>query len=92
MNTTPSLPLTEYTGKYTDPLYGELEISLEGNKLVIDINHFEKATVEHWNYNTFRGMYQHDWDGHALAHFSLNTTGQVEKISLDGLEFTKVKK
>jgi CubicO group peptidase (beta-lactamase class C family) len=92
MNTTPPLALSEYTGKYSDPLYGELELTLHGNQLVIDINHFEKATVEHWHYNTFRGMYQNDWDGHALVNFTLNATGQVQKINLDGMEFTKVKK
>jgi hypothetical protein len=91
LNTSPSLPLQEYTGKYSDPLYGDLEITLQDNKLVIDINHYEKATVEHWHYNTFRGMYQHDWDGHALANFTLNTKGEVQKINLDGMEFSKVK-
>lgn len=92
MNTTPPLALKEYAGKYSDPLYGDLEINLNGNQLVIDINHFEKATVEHWHYNTFRGMYQHDWDGHALANFTLNSKGEVSKVNLDGMEFTKEKK
>lgn len=90
--TSPSFPLDAYTGKYSDPLYGELEITLNGTQLMIDINHFEKATVRHWHYDTFRGMYQHDWDGPATATFSVNTKGELVKVNLDGMDFTKEKK
>ena len=91
MNTTPSLPLADYAGKYSDPLYGELTIELKDGKLEVDINHFESATLVHWHLNTFRGSYKKDWYGKALATFSFNGNGKIEKINLDGMEFSKTK-
>ncbi|MBS1487083.1 MAG: serine hydrolase [Bacteroidetes bacterium] len=91
LNTTPSLPLADYAGKYSDPLYGELTIELKDGKLEVDINHFESATLVHWHLNTFRGSYKKDWYGKALATFSFNGNGKIEKINLDGMEFSKTK-
>lgn len=91
LNTTPSLPLVDYAGKYTDPLYGEVEITLSDNNLNVDINHFVKASLQHWHYNTFRGPYEHDWNGKALANFILDVNGKVQKVNLDGMDFTRVK-
>ena len=91
LNTSPSLPLAEYAGKYSDPLYGELEITVSENSLQVNINHFEKATLQHWHYNTFRGPYEKDWYGKAIANFILDSSGKVQKVDFEGMEFAKAK-
>ena len=88
-NTNPSRSLEEYAGKYTSPLYGELEITLADKKLLFNTNNFLKATLTHWHYDTFRGMFDKDWYGNALASFSLNATGKIEKVNFEGKEFVK---
>jgi len=88
-NTKPSLALTDYAGTYVDPLYGEMEIKVEGDKLVCTINNFIKAKLAHWNYDTFRGPYEKEWYGNALARFTLNASGKVEGINFEGLGFKK---
>ena len=90
-NTSPTLSLEQYAGKYTDPLYGELEVKAENKKLLISLNNYQKATLEHWHYDTFRGEYDKAWNGTALAQFSLNASGQLDKINFDGIEFKKQK-
>ena len=91
-NTTSSLPVEQYAGKYTDPLYGELEVTVQNKKLLININNNrQKATLDHWHYDTFRGEYDKAWNGIALAQFSLNATGKIEKINFDGIEFKRQK-
>ncbi len=90
-NTTPSLPLADYAGKYADPLYGEVEITVSGNTLNVDINHFVKASLQHWHYNTFRGPFEKDWNGKALANFILDVNGKVQKVNLEGMDFAKAK-
>ncbi|MBS1489765.1 MAG: serine hydrolase [Bacteroidetes bacterium] len=90
-NTTPSLALAEYAGKYSDPLYGTLYITQKDNQLLIDFNHFEKATLEHWHYNTFRGPYEKDWYGKALANFILDANGKIARVNVEGMEFTREK-
>ncbi len=89
VNTRSSLPLEAYTGKYTDPLNGEIQVSISDNQLVFNVNNFVKATLEHWHYDTFYGPYEKAWYGNATAQFTLNTTGSVEKLEFDGLEFKK---
>lgn len=88
-NTQPSLPLATYAGTYSDPLYGKLEITLQGDELVVVANNYLKATVSHWHYETFRGWYNKKWNGKAMAQFSLGTDGKVAKVSFDGFEFKR---
>ncbi|HEV8514909.1 MAG TPA: DUF3471 domain-containing protein, partial [Cyclobacteriaceae bacterium] len=90
LNTTPSLSLADYAGKYSDPLYGDLEITLSENNLLIDVNHFVKASLQHWHYNTFRGPYEKDWYGKALANFELDANGKIQKVNFEGMDFTRV--
>lgn len=88
-NTSPSLPLKNYTGKYISPLYGEAEVSLTGKTLFFNINDVSKATLSHWHYDTFYGPYQKAWNGKATARFGLNAAGNVDVLVFDGMEFRK---
>jgi len=89
LNTKPSLPLDEYTGKYTDPLYGEVIITRENDDLIIVSNQYLKARVSHWHYDTFRGWYDKKWNGKLNMSYVLNEKGKVSKVNFEGLSFTK---
>ncbi|WP_460934019.1 serine hydrolase [Spirosoma humi] len=90
-NTSPSLPLAQYAGTYTSPLYGKAEVSVEANQLVINVNDNSlKATLPHWHYDTFYGPYQKAWYGKAIARFSLSALGNVDTLIFDGLDFKKI--
>ena len=85
-NTAPSLLLEAYIGTYTDGMYGDITVRLDEEQL-----HFEfeptplfKGHFEHWHFDTFRLH----WDTQMMlpsgtAHFSLNTSGQVESLDID---------
>ncbi len=92
LNTSPSKSLDEYAGVYKDNLYGEMEIKVVNGKLEVVANQLLRATLSHWNYDTFRGPYDKDWYGTAMATFQLNASGQVEKVNFEGMEFRKEKK
>lgn len=85
----PTHALQDYAGKYSDPLYGEMEISLEGETLNFNINQVVKARLAHWHYDTFRGPYEKAWYGKALAQFSLDATGKIEGVNFEGMDFRK---
>jgi CubicO group peptidase (beta-lactamase class C family) len=89
LNTKLTLPIENYVGKYADPLYGEVEVSMQGDKLFFNINNFVKATFDHWHYDTFHGWYDEKWYGKGSAVFSLNEEGKISKVNFDGLEFSK---
>lgn len=88
-NTRSSLPLEAYTGKYTDPLYGEVQVSVLDNQLVFNVNQHVKAKLQHWHYDIFYGPYEKAWYGNATARFMLKTNGEVEKLEFDGMEFKR---
>ncbi|MDJ1503147.1 serine hydrolase [Xanthocytophaga agilis] len=89
LNTQPSFPLEAYTGKYSDPLYGDVVITLANNQLSVTINKFVKITVEHWHYNTFRGWYEKKWYGKDTINFILSADGTIEKVVIDGKGYQK---
>lgn len=88
-NTKPSLPLDEYTGRYTDPLFGEMIITRENEELVLVANQFVKARVSHWHYDTFRGWYDKRWYGKLNVTFQVGPNGKISTLNFDGMEFTK---
>ena len=89
LNTSPSLPLKDYTGKYTSPLYGQAEVSADGNLLFFNVNDVLKARLPHWHFDTFYGPYQKLSAGRATARFGLNITGNVDTLTFNGMEFKK---
>jgi len=91
-NTKPSLALDEYTGTYTDPLYGEVIITRENEDLILVANQYLKARVSHWHYDTFQGWFDKRWYGKINTSFTLNEKGKVSKVSFDGIQFTRTGK
>lgn len=89
MNTKPSFDLYAYAGTYSDPLYGEAIITIVGNELVAEVNHFVKARFTHWHFDTFRGWYDKKWYGKANISFSIGTDGKISKLNFDGFEFRR---
>ena len=55
-NTSPSLPLEEYTGLYSGELYGDAIVTLIDEKLSVTFVPTPNFTgdLSHWQYNTFR--------------------------------------
>ena len=88
-NTKPSLSLDEYTGKYTDPLFGEVIITRENEDLIIVSNQFLKARVSHWHYDTFRGWYDKRWYGKLNVTFNLGSNGKISTVNFDGIELKR---
>lgn len=89
--TKPSLPLESYAGKYSDPLYGKVDVTVKDNKLLVNFNNFISAEVEHWHYDTFRGWYGDKWDGKCLITFSIGAEGTITSGNFDGFTFKKEK-
>lgn len=90
-NTSPSLLPMDYAGHYSDPLFGEVDVTAKDKSLTLDVNHFATATLEHWHYDTYYGTFQKTWYGTATAVFTLNSLGKVDKLNFNGMEFTKVR-
>ncbi len=90
LNTHPSLPIEEYIGKYQHPLFGSIEIIMLNGKLTSITNHITTGTIDHWNYDTFRLVYDQKWKGKEYLNFHLNTEGKVSEISMNGVVLEKI--
>lgn len=88
-NTKPSHALEAYAGKYTDLLYGEVVITVNGDKLDITVNNFLRASLEHWHYDTFRGPYEKVQYGNGLAQFTLDSKGKIVSVEFEEMEFKR---
>jgi CubicO group peptidase (beta-lactamase class C family) len=53
-NTKPSRALDAYAGTYVDPVIGDITITNENGKLVMQAARGERADLEHWHHDVFR--------------------------------------
>jgi CubicO group peptidase (beta-lactamase class C family) len=90
-NTKPSLPLADYAGTYSDPLYGTCIITVEGDQLVAEANKVLKAKFSHWHFDQFRGWYDKKWYGKAHMSFTIGPDGKIASVSFDGTDFAREK-
>jgi CubicO group peptidase (beta-lactamase class C family) len=84
-NTRPSLPLNSYAGRYSDPFYGSVEISVAGGKLKAVFNKDLSADLDHWQFDTFRAVWDKAWWNDAPITFRLSpVSGEVESVTVSG--------
>lgn len=88
--TTPTHSLDAYTGTYTDPLRGDIVISLEAGTLKMRYGTGLAGPLEHWHFNTFRGNWTADWRGAGMVNFVLApATGRPTVIEFQGGRFVR---
>ena len=99
-NTSPSLPVESYAGRYTSAVYGDAEITLEDGVLQLDTKTHREITgrLEHWQLDTFLCTWtDRVWD-QSLVYFDLDDSGKISQFRvtvrpdwLDTLEYVFVK-
>lgn len=99
-NTTLALPVEDYAGRYTSAVYGDAEITLEGDVLKLDPKAHPEITgsLEHWQLDTFLCSWtDRVWD-QSLVYFDLDDAGKVSQFRvtvrpdwLDTMEYVFVK-
>lgn len=84
MDTSPSLPLEAYVGKYHDPLYDNAEVSLVDGALQIRFwdDETQILNLEHWHYDTFRASWINPAKGQKFVYFTLGDDGNVEHLNV----------
>ncbi|HJQ19707.1 MAG TPA: serine hydrolase [Gemmatimonadaceae bacterium] len=87
--THPSLPLARYAGSYADSLYGSVTITEDNGLLRLRSGRLD-ATLEHWQYDTFRARWDHRWQGTSMVTFTIGLDGKPSVIDVDGTSFARV--
>jgi len=81
--TSPSRPLGDYAGTYADSLWGEVKVTVEGNRLVAAGPGAAGGTMEHWQYDTFRLTWSDPAFGKNDVTFSLDRDGKPVSLRID---------
>jgi len=90
-NTKPSLALSAYVGKYSDPFFGTMEVTLVDGKLRLNVTKDLSADLSHWHFDTFQATWNKAWWDEGLISFQLNAaTGEVESINVDGAVLRRI--
>ena len=88
MGTKPSLPLSQYVGKYYNEIYGSGEIKLTGDSLLLSFPNIN-LKLSHWHFDTFLGKFDYQWWGKAWIPFTINPEGKVDKFDYMGITYKK---
>ncbi|MEP6885920.1 MAG: serine hydrolase [Gammaproteobacteria bacterium] len=80
----PSLPLERYAGTYSDPWYGDIEVtdSTQGLKINFASTPRMSGRLEHWQYDSFITRFDDAGIEPAYVSFGLNADGKVERVTL----------
>jgi hypothetical protein len=85
-----SLPLKEYAGKYSNKIYGDVKVFATNDSLTLEfLTGKLTLSLRHWNYDTFQGRYNYWWWGKSFVQFSVDATGKVSQLSIDGTFYEK---
>ena len=88
--THPSLPLAGYAGKYNNKIYGLAEVIYLNESLTLKFTDGKfSLSLQHWNYDTFRGVYNNWWWGKSFVQFSIDKSGNTSGLSFDGIPYDK---
>ncbi len=86
LGTNPTLPIENYIGTYFAPIYGNIEIKLENDKLRMYFEYTPdlSATLEHWHYD----VWKINWDK-TQAWFSFGTVkfNMTNNLEITGMDF-----
>jgi hypothetical protein len=76
-------------GRYADPLFGELVVTETSAGLRADLGPGQPGAMEHWNFDTYRILFDARWRGWALATFRLGTDGSVASVQVGDVELKR---
>ncbi|HWB25861.1 MAG TPA: serine hydrolase [Chitinophagaceae bacterium] len=89
LNTQPSLGLKEYAGTYSNELYGDAWVKLEGDSLTLSFPNNINVKLSHWHYNTFLGKFDYQWYGKDWLTFNIDVNGKVSSFNFMGMTYGK---
>jgi hypothetical protein len=83
--TRPSLPLSGYTGRYHDDLYGEVELSLRDGALFLHYSSIREGALTHWEDDSFMIRWSQPRFGSGVIEFVLDPGGGIREMRVPGL-------
>lgn len=77
-----SLPIDGWVGTYSDSMYGDIQVTKQGDKLALRFG-ILNGTLEHWHYDTYRATMNPARFGKMMVSFTLNPAGKPAELKLE---------
>lgn len=95
----PSRPAEALAGTYRNEVYGDVIVTVQGQRLLLDFTASPtyKAELEHWHYDTYLPKWKESLPEPALVNFSFDGTGKARDLTttlgdyIDPAEYTFVR-
>ncbi|HYI10130.1 MAG TPA: serine hydrolase [Thermoanaerobaculia bacterium] len=84
-NTKLSVPLTQYAGTYNDPLFGDMTVTVDGERATLQFAGGAIADLYHWHYDTFDVQWRdpvYRAYFRTAAAFSLDADGKPSRLDM----------
>ena len=79
----PSRPLSAYAGTFADSLWGEVKVSVDGTRLLLEGPGVAGGSMEHWQYDTFRLSWKDTQFGKDDVVFVLDQNGAPTTLRIE---------
>lgn len=80
-NTFTSHPLKDFTGKYTNPIYGDINIDLQDNQLIFSFRR-QRAPLNHFHYDQFYTDEEAKGYPDFRPAFLTNSKGDIDRFTI----------
>ncbi|SOE20860.1 CubicO group peptidase, beta-lactamase class C family [Spirosomataceae bacterium TFI 002] len=85
--TKPSQKLSNYTGTYHTPVYGNINVKMVNGSLEVEFEHSPNLTAKlsHWHYDTFEMSFKktHPWFSFGTIKFTSDNNQRIRGIEFD---------
>jgi CubicO group peptidase (beta-lactamase class C family) len=87
-DTSTTVPIGDLAGRFRSDLYGDVVISVEGDRLVLSMEPAQNfvADLEHWHYNTFQIRWRKSVKYNfprGFVNFTINASGKPDQLVID---------
>lgn len=91
--TKPSLALERYAGTFVDPdsLYPPITVTTENGVLRYRLSRTQVGTLEHWQYDTFRVVWDDWWRGRSTITYGIGANGSADRLDVGGFELRRAR-
>lgn len=92
--TKPSLALERYAGTFADPdsLYPTVTITSEDGGLRYRLSSTQAGTLEHWQYDSFRVVWDDWWRGRSTITFGIGPNGSSDRLTIGNFELRRARR
>jgi CubicO group peptidase (beta-lactamase class C family) len=92
--TKPSLALDRYAGTFADPdsLYPTIAITSENGALRYRLGSTQAGTLEHWQFDSFRVVWDDWWRGRSTITFGISPNGAADRLDIGNVELRRARR